>query len=385
VIDQLELKHFKCFEKLNLPIKPLTLLSGPNGSGKSSVIQALALLHQTMRDHEWSTRLMLNGSAIKLGTVSDIVDKVHGRNTFGIGISDDGDKYEWTFRGDRSEMSMVIGRVTANSTIIGEPQMLQHLLPRKTTQSGQAEAWASWPIADRIRRLTYLSAERAGPREVYALADLQMAPVVGPAGEHAASVLHLGRDEHVLGELAIGAPMTRLRQVQERMRVFFPGCSITLEPVSQTNAVTLGFRMSDETDFHRPINVGFGLTQVLPIIVASLSAFRQDIILIENPEVHLHPAGQAQMGMFLGEVAQAGVQVIVETHSDHVLNGVRRSVRAGKLPARNVAIHFFRPRSEGTAQVVSPQMDDTGNIDSWPDGFFDQFDKDTNYFAGWGA
>lgn len=106
--------------------------------------------------------------------------------------------------------------------------------------------------------------------------------------------------------------------------------------------------------------------------------------MIENPEVHLHPKGQAMMGQFLAEAANAGVQVIVETHSDHVLNGVRRAVKSGGISAESVAIHFFRPRAEGEAQVISPLIDQTGGIDYWPDGFFDQFDKDMNYFAGWG-
>ena len=78
---------------------------------------------------------------------------------------------------------------------------------------------------------------------------------------------------------------------------------------------------------------------------------------------------------------------MIETHSDHVLNGIRRAVRKGVLSNENVALHFFRPRREkkdnGEPQVESPAIDASGNIDSWPDGFFDQFDNDMNYFAGW--
>ena len=70
MLTRLDLKYFKCFELLRLPLGHLTLLAGSNASGKSSALQALVLLHQTMREHEWSTRLMLNGDAIKLGTVS---------------------------------------------------------------------------------------------------------------------------------------------------------------------------------------------------------------------------------------------------------------------------------------------------------------------------
>ena len=168
------------------------------------------------------------------------------------------------------------------------------------------------------------------------------------------------------------------------MSRLFPGCEIDLQQAPRANAVTLGLRTSNATEFHKPVHTGFGLTQVLPIVVAALSATKGDIILIENPEVHLHPAGQAIMGQFLSEVAGAGIQVIVETHSDHVLNGVRRAVKARRLDSEQVAIHFFRPPSDDAPQALSPALDDSGNIDDWPDGFFDQFDKDANYFAGWG-
>ena len=171
------------------------------------------------------------------------------------------------------------------------------------------------------------------------------------------------------------------------MARFFPGCVLAINQVPRTNSLTLGIRVSRGTDFHRPVHTGFGLSQVLPIVVAALSANGKDILLIENPEVHLHPAAQAAMGNFLALVASAGVQVMIETHSDHVLNGVRRAVKTSVLPHENVALHFFRPRTEATVsigpQVESPAIGADGNIDSWPNGFFDQFDNDMNYFAGW--
>ena len=173
------------------------------------------------------------------------------------------------------------------------------------------------------------------------------------------------------------------------MKQFFPGCVLDLNKVPRTNSVTLGIRTSSATDYHRPVNTGFGLTQVLPVVVAALSARREDLLLIENPAVHLHPAGQARMGRFLAEVAAAEVQVLVETHSDHVLNGIRRAVKDNTLPSEDVKLHFFRSRSSDPdadePQVESPDIDANGNLDRWPDGFFDQFDKDMNYFAGVGV
>jgi len=378
MLAQIKLSNLKCFERLLLPAAPLTLLTGPNASGKSSVLQALVLLHQTMREHEWSTRLALNGAGVRLGAMLDVVDEISGRDSFGILLADDNDTLEWTFKGeDRRDMSMEVRRVSVNGKTTEAPDRLRYLLP--------PDGGADLPLARRLHGLSYITAERAAPQDAYALEDPHNASTVGTRGEHAVSVLHWGRDETVMARLVLpDAPPNRLSQVAEHMRRFFPGYRMEIQQPPRSNAVTLGIRMSDDTAFHRPAHTGFGLTQSLPIVVAALSAAEGDILLVENPEVHLHPAGQALMGRFLADVARAGVQVFVETHSDHVLNGIRRAVKDGKLPADQVAIHFFKARAAGQPQVASPMVDDSGNIDSWPQGFFDQFDIDANYFAGWG-
>ena len=375
MITRIDLEKFKCFDILRLPLSRLTLLSGTNASGKSTVLQAIALLHQTMREDEWSKYLLLNGASVKLGTVSDVVDKVNGRFEFAVGLIDEDLLYRWRFSGERSQLSMIVAQVKVNDYDVQCPDLLRNLLPFDAPDTS---------LAERIRDLTYITAERVGPREVYPVYDPKVTPVVGPRGEFTVSVLYALRDIEVFSGLAIpNMPTTLLQQTQARMRAFFPGCRLDIQPVPQANAVTLGLLTSEETNYHRPIHSGFGLTQILPIIVSSLSARPGGLLLIENPEVHLHPAGQAAIGQFMAEVASAGVQVILETHSDHVLNGVRRAVKTHVLSPEDVAIHFFRPRDESAAQVLSPALDESGNIDDWPDGFFDQFDKDMNYFAGW--
>ena len=394
MLTWIDLRLFKCFRSLKLPLRALTLLSGTNASGKSSAMQALALLHQTMREHEWSSRLMLNGAAVRLGAAADVIDREYGRRGFMIAlVDDDGPRFQWEFEdeGERDAMSMTVRRARWEfgdegvSWDADENRPLRHLLPRRPplpTPSG------GHSLTDRLRGLTYLTAERLGPRESYLLDDPQLTPVVGSRGEYAVSVLYSGRDSRILGQLALeDAPRNRFRQVEARMSRFFPGCVLAIDRVPRANAVTLGIRVSDRVDFLRPVHTGFGVTQVLPIVVAALSAGNGSLLLIENPEVHLHPAGQAAMGVFLAEVASAGVQVIVETHSDHVLNGIRRAVKNEILSSDDVALHFFRPRREDRAddepQVQSPVLDARGNIDIWPEGFFDQFDRDMNDFAGW--
>jgi predicted ATPase len=119
----------------------------------------------------------------------------------------------------------------------------------------------------------------------------------------------------------------------------------------------------------------------LPIITACLASSKDRVLLIENPEAHLHPSGQSLMGTFIAQAVSAGVQIIVETHSDHVLNGVRKAVKNHILSRDKVAIHFFSPSVKD--QVISPLIDQRGNLDAWPQGFFDQFDIDTSSLIGW--
>ena len=411
----LELKRFKCFEHLKLPLSNLTVLSGTNAAGKTSVLHAFALLHQTMREHEWSNRLALNGGVTQSGFVSDVVDQVWGSDRFEIGLSDDEVRCNWAFAGDRRDMSAKLVRIEVDDDVfeIGDflrtpPGLinfteveagnvehglseLRWLLPEEARGIGdQGVAVAPEMMALGIRDLMYITAEREGPREAYPLMDnLNGAHGVGTRGENAVSVLYQESDGSVRKGLRLdGVAQTLARQVEFRLDTFFPGCRIDLSRVQNANAVILGIRTSEQTGFLRPIHSGFGITQVLPIIVAVLSAHDSlhdnPLILIENPEVHLHPSGQALMGQFLAEAAHAGVQIVVETHSDHVLNGVRRAVKSGKAQADEVAIHFFQDRFRHESQVLSPMLDPSGNIDAWPEGFFDQFDKDLGYFAGWG-
>jgi predicted ATPase len=108
------------------------------------------------------------------------------------------------------------------------------------------------------------------------------------------------------------------------------------------------------------------------------------VIIIDSPEGHLHPRAQSKMGKLLAHFAAAGLQVLVESHSDHVVSGIRLAVKAKMLAPEQVAIHFFQGRNAvGSGQIVSPALDAEGSIEAWPDGFFDQFEKDLADLSGW--
>lgn len=127
----------------------------------------------------------------------------------------------------------------------------------------------------------------------------------------------------------------------------------------------------------RSTNVGFGLTYTLPVIVALLAAGKGSLIMIENPEAHLHPKGQVCIGELMAIAASSGVQVVVESHSDHILNGIRLAVYNQKIAPDKVMLHYFERKeiNQGKTSVVTPTIDQNGRIDRWPDGFFDVWDK----------
>ena len=94
--------------------------------------------------------------------------------------------------------------------------------------------------------------------------------------------------------------------------------------------------------------------------------------MIENPEAHLHPQGQTALGRLLAVGASCGLQLLVETHSDHLMDGIRIAVRDGELNAQDAQFHFFARSTDGETEVETPKLAADGKLNFWPKGFFDQ-------------
>jgi predicted ATPase len=164
------------------------------------------------------------------------------------------------------------------------------------------------------------------------------------------------------------------------MQRFSPDVWLSVENISLTNLVQLRYSYRTKgigggSGQFRATNVGFGLSYSLPIVVACLSAKSGELLLIENPEAHLHPEAQLTIGDLLARTAASGVQVIMETHSDHVLNGIRLSIKRQVLEASSARFHFFRRNEEGAAEVQTPIVGSDGMLSDWPAGFFTQWDN----------
>ena len=125
-----------------------------------------------------------------------------------------------------------------------------------------------------------------------------------------------------------------------------------------------------------PTMTGFGISYILSIVTAGLwcASLKNVSLLVENPEAHLHPAAQSRMGKFLECLVDAGVQIIVETHSEHIIDGAR--VQAAWLKRTDdIKIYFFAKEKEGI-QVNKIDVDKNGELSEWPKGFFDQKSQD---------
>ncbi len=382
MLTELHLSRFKCFEHLDLSLRPLSVLTGVNGGGKSSVIQALVLLQQTMTESEWSRSLLLNGNQLNLGQAGDVLNELTGGKDFKLGVSCEQHKIIWSFdASDRKALSADLQEIVVNKTAIRCNKdipvntAMRWLLPTSSAAvSSQKLSDVTQLLIKPVRCLSWISAERIGPRELLPFLDKNKHQNVGPKGEGVAGLLFWREDEKINKALQIeNEPEWLHSQVRAWMRRFFPACDWRIQPIDGTNSISLRLRGDLRSDFHRPQNVGFGLTQLFPVLVQLLVAKPGEILVIENPEVHLHPRAQQDIGELIAKIAQTGVQIIVETHSDHVLNGIRLAVKRG-MSAASVAVHFFTRTRDGGVQCESPKMDQDGRLDTWPPGFFDQFD-----------
>ena len=402
MLSRLNLEAFKCFQKLVLSLRPLTILSGLNASGKSSIIQSLAMLHQTIVDHEWSQALLLNGSAIRLGNVDDVVDQevteteYKLREFFSIGVSTAGGEALWSAGGVDVKDARSAPLISVKFRTSPEVQFRAEVLRLSAEDETTVPVYRLFPksfenegldainsIRDILRRLVFISSERIGPRETYERAPDFTERFVGANGEFTASYIERYGEEPCNPGLQLGDRFgsTIREQVNAWMDYFFPGSAVEVTPIEGTGLMKLRIRTNKAGGYHRPQNVGFGLTHILPILVACSGTRSGDLVLIENPETHLHPHGQSEIGGFIGRLVSSGVQVVLETHSDHVLNGIRKRVGSEGLPSGDVAIYFLNSRDEVATltdqqRVQRLEIDDNGRILHWPVGFFDQIERD---------
>ena len=362
MLTKIGLTNFKCFQQVTVGCTSLNLLCGLNGMGKSSVIQAMLVLRQSFETGELvNGRLVLGGRHADLGMGSDVLFEDADRDELGFTLESRQTEKNWGLYFAYSRESDLLSVVQASS---GNQE------PYVPTD------WQDIPPFG--GNFVYVNAERVGPRKFYPLSDvLARRGDLGPRGEHTWNFLsHHKQKTLAADDPRLGASGRRqlLSVVDDWLQEVSPGAHLELETITAADALIAGFTFDRPGDVasrrHRATNVGFGLSYVLPVVVALLSE-AGTLCLIENPESHLHPRGQTKLAELAARSSKAGVQVFVETHSDHFMDGVRIAVRDGIIQAEDATFHFFE--REGTRSVItSPEIDSDGRLSRWPTGFFDQ-------------
>ncbi|NEP55733.1 MAG: DUF3696 domain-containing protein [Symploca sp. SIO2G7] len=358
MIHSMCLKNFKPFQNQLFEFKPLTLLSGLNSSGKSSLLQSLLLLRQSYQQGLLpNIGLALNGELVRIGTAQDALCERAKEDLIELDIVwEDSIDGIWRFNYDR------------------EVDVLN---------------LASSPVAPEVyksslfsNKFHYLQAERIGPRPFFEMSDFQVRQLgqLGTRGQYTAHFLSINERQVILNSSLVhpeAKSWDLIDQVEAWIGEVSPGTRLKIDPKPDVDLMSFQYSYGDSNPY-RATNVGFGITYTLPIIVAVLASEPGTLVLLENPEAHLHPQGQAKMGELLALAASCGVQVVIETHSDHVLNGIRLAVHGGKLEPKDVQLHYFQRQEklgQAVTKVISPRIDRNGRIDQWPDGFFDEWDK----------
>lgn len=374
MIKSLHLKNFKCFEDQEIPFSSLTVLTGLNGAGKSSALQALLLLRQSVKSGTLPgilrmRRLALNGDLANLGTARDILfeqakdDEV----SFKIGFRD-GEERLWAFRYRQPDANIMVPR------------------PDTRDDLGSAPRFQYYKYALFTRDFHYLQAERIGPRTYFRVPDyaVNRTGEIGSRGEYAVHYLSLFGETDIKNT-ALAHPRASSQllrdQVEAWMDEICPGTRIHLTPYGDIDLVSLRYSfavLGHASNSYRSTNVGFGITYTLPVILCLLASTPgKTLLLLENPEAHLHPRGQSKIGEMIAKASSSGVQVIAETHSDHILNGIRIAVKRGLILPDDVTFHFLQRRSDSSlaCDVSTPRIDKNGRLDRWPADFFDEWDK----------
>lgn len=350
----LHIEQFKCFTQADIELNNLTILTGANAAGKSTVIQSLLLLHQA----KWSGRL---SSENGLNMVS--VSLQNEAMAFDYGNADD-----VTNRNAKSDVILSLGNAKLSYPLLREHD------EGWLTFDFQDGALDALPFgADSMR---YLTAERLGPRyEVPRSTSAKDG--CGCHGQHTATVfdatvLNPAHDRRWLhkedGNFSI--------QRDQWIDYIFPNMRINVMPLTEKKCqVTILNGYINKRSV--ATNVGFGISYALPVILDALLVEEGGWLIVENPEAHLHAKAQSNMGYFLGCMAAAGVRVVVETHSEHIVNGIRRAALTPEslLKAEHVNIYYFNQENpQQRYQLIN--IDGSGNLTDFPIDFFDQQRQD---------
>ncbi len=430
MLTNLRLQNFKSWEDTgDIPLKPITAFFGTNSSGKSSLLQALLLLKQTAESSDRGAIFHFGdpGSYADLG---DFPSVVHGHNTDRpLGISLDWTDEEPlevrnTITSHRVAHSKDLGfQVTSSTGGLGSRQLtvvneMSYKVGDAVFGMRRSDVGTYAPFTDarnfrllrrRGRPVDFDSLSkcygfpptvRASYRNADFLSDLEFSleqcldniNYLGPLRAYPKrAYLWPGiqpTDVGQMGELVVGAllaagewgqetnPFGSNRRVSLEQYVAY--ClkelglihDFRIELIAEGNRLfQVKVRKSREAPEVLLTDVGFGVSQVLPAIVLCFYVPEGSTIILEQPEIHLHPTAQSGLAdVFIDAIQKRKVQIIIESHSEHLLQRLQRRIAEKKISHEDVGLYFCTP-GDGSSQLATLQLDPYGNIANWPKDF----------------
>jgi predicted ATPase len=368
MITELHIRNFKSHGNTLLPLKPLTILTGINGSGKSSVLQSLLLLRQSYKRQRLDEALLLNDFLCSIGIGKDAIYQSSEDDFLQFEIKTELAAYNWRFSTRENKDFLPALQEGINTY----PDLPKISLFNNNFQ---------YLNAGRLPELKY------GRGDIMVENERQISMKNGYGELVAQYLYHYGEKEVVKKALKNNKSEydELIHQVTAWEREITPNVNVKPKKTGESFTVHYSFDRADAfgtTDDFKTENVAFGLTYSLPIITALLSAKDDALLLIENPEAHLHPRGQSKLSELIALAAQNGVQVIIETHSDHIFNGIRKAVAANNIEKEKVGIYFFELDEKNTSVATEIQLSGKGRILNCKKGLFDQFDDDLDALLG---
>lgn len=357
MINKISVENFKSLKKIDMSLKRLNILAGLNGMGKSSLIQVLLLLRQS---HLINTRrLELRGDLIDIGKGYDALYQF-----------DKDEVIRFNFEWDKSEYAEYEFEWSAESN---------------TLKRMKGNATEEKHIDNYINNVQYISADRLGPSIMYDMSqNFVKNGILGSYGQYTSHFLSVNGNRLKVDSKCFHPSMSSpflANQVNAWLGEISPGVKINVTEIPGADKMLLNYEFElqkGRTQAFKPANVGFGITYALSVIVALLIAEKDQIIIIENPEAHIHPRGQAELGKLMALVAASGAQLLVETHSDHIINAIRVAVKEGDVSCIDVQYPWFykvTTEREQYTDIINIQLDRNGELSEYPEGFMEEWNN----------
>jgi predicted ATPase len=392
MIKEVSIKNFKCFEnEEKFHFSKLNLLTGINGRGKSSLLQSLLLISQTIIKKKTPQQLVLNGEWVELGTFDDIKNDNSSENIISFRFkTDDSDQNDVCFKYEEAKESERIARIvslivneeekyietTATINTEDENSNIQ-LQPESHNQNKNLLPLDSVKLVSLFQKFHYVAADRLGPIEYVKKNDNPESTKVGIKGENLVNVLAYNENLQIENSLCKSEDKTLKGQIIGWLGYILDGANIDVKGRNEKEISILRFLLNSQQNgrFYKPANVGFGYSYILPIIATGLIAKSGDVFIVENPEAHLHPRAQSRLTEFFARLAANGIQIFIESHSEHILNGLRLNALnpdIKDISNNDVSIYYF----DESFRPEKLDIDEKGKIGNWPNGFFDQQEID---------